>query len=683
MPGIEIELNIDDRGTPKLRQLQQTSNRVFDRVGAAARSAGQKMKRAFDRAVAGVGSAFRGLGRIARRAFLPVAAAVAGVVAGFTALILKVSQTGDEFAKMARRTGVAAGDLSKFAFFAERSGTDIASLENGLRRLQRNMLDASRGLGEATRGFDALGIKVKDAQGNFRPTVEVLTDIAKGLAGVESEAERAGIAQELLGRAGTQLLPLLEAMGISLDEMTEKFKRFGAEVTPEAALASEAFRDSLTDLKLAFQGVGRTIGFEIIPALTPYVLKIADTIAAHRDLIKTKVTDFLVAIIDKLPTLVNWLGKSVQGVLFLAEAFQSLKVIGQVVFEGLLRGVEFVVTGLSKIPLVGKQFEGAAEAIKGVREIATDVRNEFISDLQATNNLRQKVGELTDQAQAFARQQVDKIIPALQGHGQAAEQAAKGQDKLKDSINQTKLDLKGMADLFDALDFESTFLEALDPQVEHAFIEGMKNIGNEAESTAKKIKNVFEVNAEAVKSLQERIDALSPAMSNAKSSAEQWADSVLDGSLAAKLLADAESELSQAIGQTNQQLNGRPILVDRSVAAMERQIERIRSAMALNQELRKNSPFLFPPMAHRGRYDPERQMRESLARYQQALRTARINEAGTRGRAFASAAAKPVNLTFNIQGVMSDDERRRLVRETVLPELRRAGIRGGANITVS
>ena len=152
---------------------------------------------------------------------------------------------------------------------------------------------------------------------------------------------------------------------------------------------------------------------------------------------------------------------------------------------------------------------------------------------------------------------------------------------------------------------------------------------------------------------------------------------------AARTLGEAEAQLSQVVAQTNQQLSARPIVVDRSVAAMEKQIEAIRSAMALNRMLSRESPFLFPPMAHRGRYDPERQMRESLQRYQQALRTAQLNETAVSGRSRSPAGGRTVNLTFNIQGTMSDDEKRRLVRETILPELQRIGIRGGVNLMVN
>jgi hypothetical protein len=53
---------------------------------------------------------------------------------------------GDSVAKMARRTGLSVAALSELQFAAGQSGVEVSELENGLRRMQRMIYDARRGL---------------------------------------------------------------------------------------------------------------------------------------------------------------------------------------------------------------------------------------------------------------------------------------------------------------------------------------------------------------------------------------------------------------------------------------------------------------------------------------------------------------------------------------------------------
>ena len=60
---------------------------------------------------------------------------------------------GDQVAKMAKRTGLSVEALSELQYAAGQSGVEVATLENGLRRMQRSIYDAGRGLSTATDGL--------------------------------------------------------------------------------------------------------------------------------------------------------------------------------------------------------------------------------------------------------------------------------------------------------------------------------------------------------------------------------------------------------------------------------------------------------------------------------------------------------------------------------------------------
>ena len=73
--------------------------------------------------------------------------AFGGAVAAGLALATKsFAAQGDVLDKMSKRTGVSVEALSELTYAASQSGTAIEGLEKGLGRMQRNILDAERGL---------------------------------------------------------------------------------------------------------------------------------------------------------------------------------------------------------------------------------------------------------------------------------------------------------------------------------------------------------------------------------------------------------------------------------------------------------------------------------------------------------------------------------------------------------
>ncbi|MBT3277754.1 MAG: hypothetical protein HN370_00060, partial [Phycisphaerales bacterium] len=75
------------------------------------------------------------------------------------------SSMGDEVAKMSKRTGVSVETLSELRYVASQTGTEFGTLENGLRKMQRSIYDAGRGLSTQTEAFADLGLEFKDLDG--------------------------------------------------------------------------------------------------------------------------------------------------------------------------------------------------------------------------------------------------------------------------------------------------------------------------------------------------------------------------------------------------------------------------------------------------------------------------------------------------------------------------------------
>ena len=208
-------------------------------------------------------------------------AAVAGVAitAAFTTVVLKTAAVGDQFDKMALRTGVAVEDLSSLAYATDICGSNIGTMEKGLKALTKVMDDASRGIGEGLDAFRELDIAITDTDGNLRSTVDVLKEAATKISAIEDPTKQAAYAMDLFGsRAGPQLLPLLKMGGAGIEELMKKAEELGITITTEAATAAADFTDRMTELKGSFASVGRMIGDTLIPAITPLIEKATEIV---------------------------------------------------------------------------------------------------------------------------------------------------------------------------------------------------------------------------------------------------------------------------------------------------------------------------------------------------------------------------------------------------------------------
>ena len=224
---------------------------------------------------------------------------VGGVVTAALGMIVKKTMdVGDQFDKMSLRTGVAVEDLSTLAYAADICGSDIGTVEKGLKGLTKVMDDASRGIGEGLDAFRELDIAVIDTEGNLRPTVEVLKEAATKISAIENPTKQMAYAMDLFGaKAGPQLLPLLKQGGDGIEELMQKARDLNLEISTESAAAAATFKDTLGDVTKSIGGLGREIGDILIPSLTKLAEKAVEVIK--------KITEWVKA----HPKLVEWIVK--------------------------------------------------------------------------------------------------------------------------------------------------------------------------------------------------------------------------------------------------------------------------------------------------------------------------------------------------------------------------------------
>ena len=242
---------------------------VSDKLSAGLRRA-QKRLEAFGRGLRSAGTRLAGIGAAAVTALL-------GSVKVFSSM-------GDTLDKMSLRTGVSAEALSELGFAAEQSGADLETLENGLKFMQRSLVDAAKGSASAQQALSMLGLSVEDLAG-LSPDQQFKA-LADGLAQVTDPALRTALAMEIFGRAGTKLLPLLSAGATGIEELHAQARSLGLTVSTQTARDAAELNDTLNILwRVVKQGVF-AIGGALAPTIRDLSQRITRIIVSATDWIK-------------------------------------------------------------------------------------------------------------------------------------------------------------------------------------------------------------------------------------------------------------------------------------------------------------------------------------------------------------------------------------------------------------
>ena len=159
---------------------------------------------------------------------------------------------------------------------AELSGTDMGTLEVGLKRMQKTLYQAATGSKQATEALGQLGLTVEDLRG-LSPDQQFKL-IADKLAAIQSPAVRAALAMQIFGRSGTELLPMMSKGAAGIEAMEEEARKLGLTATDTGVAVGVKLEESLTTLWKVLKKLAAVLGSAIAPLLTDVANWIIDVV---------------------------------------------------------------------------------------------------------------------------------------------------------------------------------------------------------------------------------------------------------------------------------------------------------------------------------------------------------------------------------------------------------------------
>ncbi len=161
-------------------------------------------------------------------------------------------------------------------FAAEQSGSSLDAFSDGLRKQARFLTDARDGLSTATDTLDSLGLSLEDVEG-LNPD-ELFSRFADAIASTEDPFLQSAAAQEIFGRGGTALLPLLQEGADGIRRLTDEARETGNVMSTEAAEGAANFTDAINKVKNIISGALLEGFSALVPVLEQVAVFLADNL---------------------------------------------------------------------------------------------------------------------------------------------------------------------------------------------------------------------------------------------------------------------------------------------------------------------------------------------------------------------------------------------------------------------
>ena len=229
-----------------------------NQAAGALRSAAQAMNN-LSKSTKGAATAMKSLVAVQVGAIL--AKGFSTATTAISAYVSELRNTVDRTAKLANQTGIGVEALQGFAVAASLGGTDLETFANNVKRLTVRVGRLAES--GKTEIFEKLNIDFQ----KFRTLApeDQFRILSQSINNIKDPAEKARVAVELFGKAGAEMLPMLNT---NFDDLQKRLVNLGVILSSTQTSAIEEMNDALNLVQQTFKGIISQVTANLAPIVT-------------------------------------------------------------------------------------------------------------------------------------------------------------------------------------------------------------------------------------------------------------------------------------------------------------------------------------------------------------------------------------------------------------------------------
>lgn len=308
--GIVIQIQGSGEGAAEaLRMIEAKMQETAEKGSAMSeqlKAAGETIRSAFE--MVGVGFGIR------------------EAVDSFREMISSSMELAVQIKHMSEQTGISTENLSVLKYMSDETGVSFETLSKGFKKLSTSMFELTAGgagAGLVKKSFEALGITSKDLADTDGDLLKVMELIADKMKDMPDGYIKSAASTELLGRAGRELIPILDQGGDAVEEFRAKAESLGLVLDATTIDKMEELHKSVASMKGAFSGLGLEITAFLAPALQGMAEGISGVIQASKISVGQTLKGMLGAALEGTP----WSSLGAKWVSEASEALTNIKAV--------------------------------------------------------------------------------------------------------------------------------------------------------------------------------------------------------------------------------------------------------------------------------------------------------------------------------------------------------------------
>ena len=241
------------------------------------------------------------------------AAIGAGALAAGAALFgvaNKAAGATDRIDKLSQKMGFTREGFQEWDYILSQNGVSIDSVSAGMKTFTNQIDELAKGGKVATDAFGALGMNYEDLADMTRE--DIFEQVIISLQGMEDIKKRDAIANDLLGRSGQELIPLLNQEARSVEELKEKAHDLGLVLDDETVDSGVLFTDTMDSLKRSLGAVFTQIGVAVMPIMQSFAEWIQEhmpQIQAVFSVVFEAIGTFVSGFIEGVKWVIDWVNR--------------------------------------------------------------------------------------------------------------------------------------------------------------------------------------------------------------------------------------------------------------------------------------------------------------------------------------------------------------------------------------
>lgn len=241
----------------KLGMVLSATDKLSRVVDSAVNKSTSKMKN-FEKAANRMGKSMQKIGA-------GMTAAGGAITGTLFADVTKMTEKAKQLEFTAQKIGIGVEEFQKLGFAASKSGIEVDRFELAMAKLSKTQVTAAMGNKAASKIFAMSGVSIYGANGKLKTTESLIKDLSDKFHKAKDGPTKTAMAMMIFGKAGKDMIPLLNKGGKAIDEMGEKMKKAGAYISKDQVAAFKKYRQAVGATKLQLEGMKMQIAIAVLP----------------------------------------------------------------------------------------------------------------------------------------------------------------------------------------------------------------------------------------------------------------------------------------------------------------------------------------------------------------------------------------------------------------------------------